>query len=42
MAEQIHTLNVEVRDEPVFKQRGGHGISGRGRGSDVMFIAKHY
>ena len=40
MAEQIHTLNVEVREDKVLARFPYGGISGRGRGTDVFFIGK--
>tara|TARA_R110000765_G_scaffold77455_3_gene152190 strand:- start:5778 stop:7997 length:2220 start_codon:yes stop_codon:yes gene_type:complete len=40
MAEQIHTLNVEVREDKVLARFPYGGIAGRGRGTDVFFIGK--
>jgi uracil-DNA glycosylase family 4 len=40
LANQIHTLNEEVREDKVFSRYPYGGISGRGRGSDVFFIGK--
>lgn len=39
MAEQIHTLNQEIRDDKVFSSRPYGGISGRGKGK-IVFVMK--
>ncbi|KKK65316.1 hypothetical protein LCGC14_2975390, partial [marine sediment metagenome] len=40
MANQVHTLNAEIRDDKLLRTYPYGGIAGRGRGTDVMFIAK--
>jgi len=39
MADQIHTLNQEIRDDKVFSSRPYGGISGRGKGK-IVFVMK--